>query len=276
MIDIFQFEEYREFLRAYYEKAKENNSNFSYRFIAQKIGFKSSFLSRLFKKETHLALDKITPFAELMKLNAKESLYFEALVRLGRAKSEEERSKCLEQVKVAKGVLFTTIQQDEEAFFGAFYHMVIRSILGITPCTPGDYRRIAGMVIPRISTAQARESVELLQRLNLVELNSDGFFVVTNNYISTSEKWSTQAIHEYQMHNIKLSGEALENLKKEERDISTVTFTIDRNRLPELREKLNTFREDMLRFSEEGINDNEVMHLNLQLFPVARIPEDSK
>lgn len=272
MCDIFQFDEYREFLRSFYDCEKERNPNYSYRYIAQKIGFKSSFLSRLFKKESHLALDKITPFAELMKLSPKESAYFEAMVRFGRAKSEPEREKWLEELNRVRGVSFKTIQQqDEETFFSRFYHMVIRSLLGIHRFTERDYSKIAGMVIPSISVAQARESVALLMRLGMVVLNDDGFFEVTDRYISTSEKWSAPAIHDYQLHNIDLSRAALENLAKEERDISTVTFTIDRSRMPELRKKLNEFREEMLRFSEEGTNDDEVLHLNLQLFPVAQI-----
>ncbi len=149
--------------------------------------------------------------------------------------------------------------------------MVIRSLLGIKKFTPNDYTQLGDMVIPPINRSEARESVELLMRLTLVELDENGFFSVTNNYISTGEKWSAKAIHEYQKRNIELSGEALEKLPKEQRDISTVTFTIKGDRLPQLREKLNTFREDMLRFSEEGSGDDEVVHLNLQLFPVAKL-----
>ncbi len=274
MNDIFRYDDYREFLRANYEETKKSNPNFSYRYISQKVGFQNSYLGRLFRKDAHLALDKIAAYADVMKLSRRETLYFEALVRYGRARGESEKEKCLEQLKMAKGIEFSTIQQDEEEFFSAFHHVVIRSLLGIHKCTTQDYRKIASMVIPNISTAEAEESVKLLVRLGMVNVDDEGFFHVTTYYISTSAKWSDRAIHEYQAKNIELSREALDKQNKKERDISTLTFTVDRSRLPLLREKLSSFREEVMRFSDEGENDNEVMHLNLQLFPVGRTPEN--
>ncbi len=271
MKEIFEFNDYRDFLRSHYEETKGINPHYSYRYISMKIGFKSAFLSRLFKKETHLALNKTSAFAELMKLSTKECQYFDELVRLGRAKSDEEREISLCRLNRIRGISFSTIQSDEEEFFSKCHHMTVRSLLGIFKFTENDFRKIGQMIIPAVSKAEIGESVKLLERLGMITKDEFGFFTVTDNYISTKEKWAAKAIHEYQLKNIELSKEALENLKKEERDISTVTFTINSSRLPELREKLNTFREDMLRFSEECIDDDRVMHLNLQLFPTADI-----
>ncbi len=271
MIDLYNYSDYRDYLHDFYEDKKHSNANYSYRFIAMKIGFKSSFLSRLFKKETHLALDKVAAYADLMKLTGKDQEYFDLLVRFGRAKSEDEREKISIQLERVKGITFTRIQRDEESFFSKCHHMTMRSLLGIHEFTDSDMRKIASMMIPVLTIDEARSSVELLQRLGMVIKNENGVYIVTDTYISTNEKWSTKAIHEYQLHNINLSQTALNTLPKNERDISTVTFTINRSRMDELREKLQTFREDMFRFSEEGTDDDAVMHLNLQLFPTAQI-----
>ncbi len=271
MIDLYSYSDYRDFLRDFYEYKKSSNANFSYRFIAMKMGFKSSFLSRLFKKETHLALDKVSAYSKLMNLSSKGEDYFELLVRYARAKSDEERDKIHTQLERIKGIAFTRIQEDEEIFFSKCHHMTMRSLLGVHEFTKKDMRKVASMMIPVLTIDEARLSVELLQRLGMVIQNERGVYVVTDTYISTKEKWSTKAIHQYQLQNIKLSQVAIETLPKNERDISTVTFTINRSRMEELREKLQTFRDDMFRFSEEGSDDDAVMHLNLQLFPTAQI-----
>ncbi len=271
MIQIYDFTEYRDFLRLHYEERKKEDQFYSYRYIAMKVGFKSSFLSRLYKKETHLAVDKIEPFAKVMNLSAKEELYFDQLVRLGRAKSDSEKDRITTELERLKGVQFRTLQQDEELFFSQCHNMALRSLLGINEYTPKDHRIIGSTMIPTISINEVKESIELLTRLKMVELDKESIYRVTDTYISTKEQWSANAIHNYQKQNIALSQDALENLAKVERDISTVTFTMDISRMEELREKIKTFREDLLRFSEEGCNDDAVMHLNLQLFPVAKI-----
>ncbi len=271
MEELYSYTDYREFLHDFYKFKKESNPHYSYRYIALKVGFKSSFLSRLFKKETHLALDKIQPFTKVMRLTKKESRYFDVLVRLGRAKSDQEREKISVELERAKGISFTQIQQDEESFFANCHHMSMRSLLGIHHFTKHDTSKIASMMIPCLSVRETSESINLLQRLGMVEVDDKGIYRVTDTYISTKERWSTKAIHQYQLQNLELSKEALQKLPKGERDISTVTFTINRTRMEELREKLQIFREDMLRFSEEGCDDDAVMHLNLQLFPTALV-----
>ncbi len=271
MVEVNDYTDYREYLHDFYEETKATNPNYSYRFIAAKVGFKCSFLSRLFKKQTHLALDKVHLFADVMKLSDKDELYFDQLVRLGRAKSDQEKEIIQAQLDKLKGISFTRIQQDEKSFFSKCYHMTMRSLLGIHSFTNKDFRKIASMMIPVLTIEEAKSSVELLQRLGMVIVDENSVYVVTDRYISTNEKWSVKAIHKYQKHNIELSKDALESLPKEERDISTVTFTINRSRMSELREKLQVFREDMFRFSEECSDDDAVMHLNLQLFPTAHI-----
>ncbi len=271
MKEIYEFDDYRDFLRSHYEERKEKESFYSYRYICMKVGFKSSFLARLFKKQTHLGLDKIPAFADLMKLSEKEKFYFEELVRFGRAKNEDDIEKSRQQLNRLKGISFTTIQSDEEDFFAQCHHMSMRSLLGIGSFTPKEVMKLGTMFIPPLSAPQVEESISLLTRLGMVICDESGHYQVTDRYISTQKKWSAKAIGEYQYKNIDLSKEALLQLSKEERDISTVTFTINKKRLPELREKLQTFREDMFRFSEECIEDDQVMHLNLQLFPTARI-----
>lgn len=273
MIDLYHYDDYRDFLYEHYKETKARNANYSYRYICQKVGFKTAFLSRLFKKETHLGLDKIESFCQLLKLTESQANYFSELVRYGRAKNDDDREKSATLLKQLRGISFRTLAEDEAEFFHHTHNMTIRSLLGITPCTPKDHKKISRLLFPVIEVSKVDDSIALLQRLGMVLINEEGFYEVTEKFISTKEEWSSRAIHEYQKKNIQLSEVALEELPKTERDISTVTFTIHRSLMPELREKIKLLREDMLRLSEEGTDDDLVMHLNLQLFPAATTGE---
>lgn len=271
MEDIFSYTDYRDFIKDFYLEKKKVSPYYSYRYISSRVGFAASFLAKLFSKDAHISIGKIVPFADVMKLEGRERAYFEELVRFCKAKNKDEIQKIFERMQAIKGVEFRTIVDDEVEFFSKTHHMCMRSLLGIHEFNGENYRSLAAMMVPRITVAEAQESVSLLERLGMIKLDDQGFYVVTDQYISTGKKWSDLAIHKYQKENIELSSRALDMLHKQERDISTVTFCMNSKMLPVLKERLAALREEMLRFSEDFDDDDTVMHLNLQLFPTAKV-----
>jgi uncharacterized protein (TIGR02147 family) len=271
MKEIFEYTDYRLFLRDFYEHSKQKKPYYSFRFIASRVGINPGFIFRLMSGKTHLGLKKIETFADLLELNGKEREYFIELVRLGRAKGEEDILESLKRLKSIRGVQFTTIADDQMEFFGKWHHMAMRSLLSIYPFDGKNYRRLGAMMIPSLSADDARESVNLLTRLGLVRCNKNGIFEVVDTFISSAEKWSSTAIHTYQKTSIDLSVNALETLSKEERDISTVTFTCSSKHLEALRERLQEIRQEMLMLSQDCPDEDCVMQLNLQLFPAAKV-----
>lgn len=269
--DIFNYTDYRDFIKDFYLEKKKVAPYYSYRYISSRVGFAASFLARLFNKEAHISIGKISPFADVMKLEGRERAYFEELVRFCKAKNRDEIQKIFDRMQAIRGLEFRTVVDDEMEFFGKTYHMCMRSLLGIYRFNGSDYRTLASMMVPKITVAEAKESVSLLERLGMIIRDENGFYCVTEQYLSTGKKWSDLAIHKYQKENIELSTRALDKLPKNVRDISTVTFCVNEKMLPVLKERLAAFREEMLRFSEEFDDDDTVMHLNLQLFPTAKV-----
>lgn len=271
MKEIFEYTDYRLYLRDFYEQAKQNKPYYSYRFIASRVGANPGFLFRLMSGKVHIGLRKIEVFANLFELCGRQRDYFIELVRLGRAKRDEDIQESLKKLQSIRGVQFSTIADDQMEFFGKWHHMAMRSLLSIYPFDGRNYRRLGAMLIPPLSADEARESVNLLIRLGLVYVDHNGTYKVTDTFISTKEKWSSAAIHEYQKTSIGLSHKALDTLPKEMRDISTVTFTCSKNQLETLRERLQEIRQEMLLLSQDCPGEDCVMQLNLQLFPAALV-----
>jgi uncharacterized protein (TIGR02147 family) len=271
MKEIFEYTDYRLFLRDFYERTKQSKPYYSFRFIASRVGINPGFIFRLMSGKVHLGLKKIEAFADLLELNGRERDYFVELVRLGRAKRDEDIRESFKRLQSIRGVQFTTIADDQLEFFGKWHHMAMRSLLSIYPFTGKNYRRLGAMLVPPLSANDARESVKLLARLGLVRCNRNGTFEVLDTFVSSAEKWSSMAIHAYQRTSIDLSIKALEDLSKDERDISTVTFTCSKKQLETLRERLQEIRQEMLVLSQDCPDEDCVMQLNLQLFPAAKV-----
>jgi uncharacterized protein (TIGR02147 family) len=92
---------------------------------------------------------------------------------------------------------------------------------------------------------------------------------VNDTFVSTGGNWRSQAVRAFQHETIRLADESLDRHQPFLRDISTVTMTFCMDDIQLLREKINAFREDLLRLSQEGTDDDTVFQLNIQMFPLA-------
>ena len=60
----------------------------------------------------------------------------------------------------------------------------------------------------------------------------------------------------------------------EQRDVSAMTLGITQDQLPDLKKKVQEFRREILKFVATDEHPDTVVQLNMQLFPVNRIPEE--
>lgn len=269
MINIFEYLDYCQYLKDFYENEKKTRSWFSYRYISYKVKLDPGYIVKVYQGKVHLGIKNIAAFADLMMLTGKEREYFAELVLFGRAKNQNEIEQRFERLQSIKGVKFRTVGDSKSEFFRQWYHMAVRSLISIFPFDGKDYRKLASMLTPKITAQQARESIQLLERLNMIIKGKDGLYRVTEQFISTGEKWTSAVIRNYQKKNVELSLSAIDTHNKELRDISSVTMTINMENIDILRERIRQFRQELLLISQNEHNDDAVVQLNIQLFPVA-------
>jgi uncharacterized protein (TIGR02147 family) len=269
MINIFDYFDYRQFLKDFYEAEKKLKPYFSYRFISSRVSLNPGYLVKLFQGKIHLGVSNIPAFITLMNLNEKESDYFTELVHFGRAKRQDEIEQRFERLQSIKGVRFRTMADDAVEFYRQWYYMVVRVLISIYPFDGRNYKQLASRLTPPITVKEAREAVVLLERMKLIEKGADGVYHVTDQYVSSGDKWSSAVIRNYQKKNMELALQSLENQSKDFRDISTVTMTLATKDLPIIRERIKQFRQELLLLSRDSTGEDAVFHFNIQLFPVA-------
>ncbi|MBN1756761.1 MAG: TIGR02147 family protein [Chitinispirillaceae bacterium] len=269
MLSIFEYFDYRQYLKDFYESEKKTKPWFSYRYISSKVNLNPGYIVKVFQGKIHLGVKNIGSFADLMRLTGKERDYFAELLLFGRAKHQNEIEQRFERLQSIKGVRFRTVADSKSDFFAQWYHMALRSLISIFPFDGKDFRKLASMFSPRITARQARESLRLLERLKMVVRGEDGMYRVTEQFISTGDKWTSAVIRNYQKKNVELSLSAIETHPKEFRDISSVTMTMGLKNMDAIREQIRQFRQELLLMSQDSRDDDAVFQLNIQLFPVA-------
>ena len=267
MKPIFEYTDYREWIRDAFDDFEQRKTVISWRYMAMKLGADPGNLLRVSQGKIHLTLSLVKPMAEFFELNEKETAYWTELVCFGRAKTDAEALNHYEKMQVLKGIPLKRLAKKELEFYRHWYCNSIRSIIGICKFKD-DYEGLAESCTPPISVDEAKSAVKLLYDLNMISRDRDGYWKVNDTFVSTGGNWRSEAVRTFQKETIRLAGESLERHNPPQRDISTVTMTFNMDDIALIREKIKEFRSELLRMSQEGSGDDTVFQLNVQLFPI--------
>jgi uncharacterized protein (TIGR02147 family) len=268
MKTLFEYFDYQEFLRDFYEWKKRSNPYFSYRYLGSHLHLDPGFLLKVMQGKLHLAQRSIPRICSFFKYSERESRYFEMLVRYNKAKTPSEIKLYFEQLTALRESRARPVEESQYAFYQKWYHSAIHALLSIYEFK-GHFKKLAMLLTPSITTQQTQESIRLLLKLGMVKRGEDGIYRPTDAFLTTGEKWQSAAIRDFQKETINLSAQSLDLHPKEIRDISTITVALSLNDLPEIREHIRQLRQSILTLDNENSPDL-VYQVNIQVIPVTR------
>lgn len=266
---IYEYMDYRDFLRDFYTSKKCEHSFYSYRLFSQKAGFKSpNFLKLVIDGKRNLTKESVFKFSRAIGLNRGEAEYFENMVFLNQSRSLEEKNAYLSRLmKFRVKTDPKKIEESEYEYYSRWYNPVIRELVTAVDFRD-DYRRLATSVVPAITPAEAQKSVELLLRLQFIIRCEDGTYRKTASVLSTGPQVRSLAIANYHKSMMKLGSESLERFPSPKRNISSLTLSVSETTYESVVARIEQFRKELLDLSESDCDPQKVVQLNLQLFPL--------
>jgi uncharacterized protein (TIGR02147 family) len=274
MKPVLSYLDFREYLNDFYHE-KKKVSGFSFRDFAKSAGFSSPvFIKLVIDGKANLAPSSITKLCNAMALTKDDRRYFKNLVIFGQAKTVEHKIQIFEKLKsFHSSVTVNELTDDQFQYFSKWYHPIIRELISMIHFD-GDFKSLSELVKPQITELEARESVSLLEKLNLIEKDDDGQFRTTCKFLTTDTlKTGTLVIKNVQKAMSQLAAQAIETIPAENRDISGVSVSISEQSLAAIREELQKCRRRIFEIASEDKQCNSVFRVNLHLFPVSeKIP----
>jgi len=267
-LSVFDYLDYREFLRDFYHHQKQKHFYFSFRFLSRKTKIDPAHIVRVFQGKRHLSEKSLAPFIALCGFKRDEKQYFDRLVAFNMARTDRQASRAFKELLSLSSVKSSTLRPEQYAFYTKWYYTAVRALVAMRCFTSKDCRKIAQLLSPPITAGQARESINLLLKLHLIEKDPAGILKITDMHITTGDQWRSLAAKAFQSETLRLAQESLDRHAKDLRDISTVTIGIKRSRMDELRERIAEFRKSMAHIAEEDAEPDDVYQLNIQLFPL--------
>ncbi len=269
MINIFEYLNYREFLKDAYEERHASDWRFSHRYIADKAGFDSSMFNKILQGKRNLTERMVEVFASIFCGDYREKSYFANMVSFNQAKTHTESRQFLEKLVATKECRVENLAKDQFEYFDHWYHAVVRELVTFYPYV-GDDAALGLMVRPPISASQVKSSIALLERLSMIKKNEvTGFYEQTQGLVSSGTESYSTAVNAYIQQNLDVAQTAMDRFDRSERNLSTLAFGCDEETYSELVEMVRRFRREVLAKVQSCQKPNRVFQLGMQLFPLS-------
>lgn len=266
-MDVFDYLDYRAFLKAHYDRQKEANAAYSYRYIGQKVGLDAGYVVKVFQGKYHIAEKSITPFIKLCKLGGRQAEYFHTLVHFGKAKSGKQAKLLFERLLALKSVDSRRVEEYQYEFYRKWYYTAVRSLIGYYEFK-GDFKALAEKLSPAITVSEAKSAITLLEKLEFIRKDGDGTYRLTDTLITTGDAWRSIAVKSFQEETLRMAAESLHRHDKEVRDISTATVAVAFADLEAIKARIKEFRESILKLAAKSADVDCVYQFNVQWFPL--------
>ena len=268
--DVLQYTNYRVYLRDYYEYKKKTVPAFSLRFFAEKAGLSShAHLKLTIDGKRNITKNTVVKLIHGLGLESQRAAYFESLVFFNQAQTDADKQVYYAQLlKASPRSKLHKMDKAQFRIFREWHHSAILEMVALKDFRPiPDWisKRLGGLVTP----AQVTESLKLLVEVGLLVKTANGYRQ-RDPLITTDDEVQDLMVKMYHLQMLKLSATMLSALPGAQRDISALTFSIKREDFPNLKKHLQLMRKELLDFSAKAGEAEEVVQVNIQLYPLTR------
>lgn len=275
-VNVFEHLDYRALLRALFEHKKRTEYGFSHRALSRRAGLSSSnFLVLVMKGSRNVSTESAERLAGALGLAKREAEYFVELVAFNQAKTPAEKARCYERLGRFKGHReIYKLAAEQEAYHSAWYIPAIRE-LAAREDFDGDPSWIARTLQPRITVAQAKRALAVLEKLELLRRDKKGRLRQSAPIVTTGVGPLAHHVVEYHRSMLQCASRALDEVPREEREISALTLCVSHEVMLQLKERIRELRRELLHLAEQEGQAERVVQINFQLFPMSRKKGDS-
>jgi uncharacterized protein (TIGR02147 family) len=273
MADLLQYLDFRAYLRDYYREKKAASPAFSHQSFARKAGIASSgFLLHVMKGERNLTGPVRFKVAQAMGLGKAEAEYFGWLVDFGQAKSQGEKDLAYGKIMaIRRHAQVRQIEDGQFAFYSDWLHSVLREL---APLAPAKFpvARLAKLVVPPPSAAEAAASLKLLLELRLFSRAADGAFAQRDPFVGGSgAPVRKPAITHFQRAMLELAKQAWDHFGENEIAMRTATLALSEGAAAAAKQELKACLARILDLAQaDSAPADRVYHVNLNFFPMTK------
>ena len=268
---MYDFLDYRAYLRAYYEAAKRTQRSFSFRSFAKLAGLRSpNFLKLVIEGDRNLGADSVPRFCTALGLEGPEAEFFSDLVAFNQATSLADKNRAFERISASRRFRAARrIDGDLFAYLSHWYNPAIRELAARADFSE-EPRWIASQLRPRISATEAAEAMRLLLSLGLLVRDpTSGRVLRGEPTLTTEHEVRSLGAAAFHRQMIERAGDSLDSVPAALRDLAALTVCISPETAARVKERIHQFREALTELCDADTVGKVVYQLNVQWFPLS-------
>jgi len=268
--NIFEYDNYRVYLKAFYSWSKSQNPKFSFRFFSRIAGFQSpSFLKHVMEGERNLSPESIEKFVKALKLNKEEGDFFKNLVHFNQSTSIAERQRFSSEILKSKSYRkMHPLKEVQGKCVSYWYFSPIRELVGM-PGFKEDPAWISKKLVPPISPMQAQRALDALIKSELLIRDDHGKLMQADRFIGTLDAVISSSQAHCHKELIKKAGESIDCVPREKREIGAVTLRLSAKNINKIKEMIQNLRDVIVSEASRELDPDMIYQWNFQLFPLA-------
>lgn len=244
------------FLNSQLDKLRQQKPGFSLRSMALLVGIPAGRLSELINGKRALSdyyADKMT---EALKLSDNEKNQLYSFVSTNSRKTLSHRE----------------MQESEMALLSSWEYYAILNLTQVA-----DFNSAPSWIAHRLGLPeeQVKNSLTVLEDLELIERSKDGTIKRTFRRITTTVDIPSQALRDSLKADLQKAITVIDEVSPELRDYSSITMPINTTHISKAKKLIESFQDRMSLLLEDG-HKTEVYNLSIQLFPMTLPNKETK
>ena len=237
---------------------QRQNPYYSLRAFSRDIGLNSSTVAQILKGKRGLPFKASSSVATKLGLSPKErTLFLESLYKTRTT---------IDDIKIDD--LDDRFMLDESYYkvIAEWEHYAVLTLFEID-----GFNSSTSEIASRLNIKENRAEVVLNNLINcgLLIRNNQGKLLPTQSKWRTTEDVSSAALKESHLEVLEIGKTKLTEVEVELRDFSSIIFSMNVDRLPELKTIIREFRKKVFALVKEG-KKTDVFQMNIQLYPVTK------
>lgn len=269
MKSIYDYNNHLEFLKDRCKFLKIHSKNFSHRYIASKLGFKSSAIFlHIINKKIKISESLLKKIAKLFKLPKIEAKYLKILTRLNQSTSKTDKIDSLNNL-----IKFINLHLKSSLFY--HYNSLIkkykRLLIELSPYinTNPKYKELSFFLNRYIKGIGRRKgNLALLRKFDIIEYDKNGFITPVNQIITNGAYKEIKEIKKYYLDSLEIIKNLVYADSYDRKEVSSVLFSISEKTFKRIQDEIVELYKKIIFLAEKESYPESIYVLNLNAFPI--------
>jgi uncharacterized protein (TIGR02147 family) len=270
--DIFQFHDYRTFLRDWFAFLKATRPGFSRRTLSAQAQLATSYLPMILSGTRELSLKILSKLAPHLHLSRTELSYLEKLVQLGTYENFEGKLVALD--RMSRHASYQKRNPNEAEFFELmrnWYYVAIQQMANLEGFR-ADPEWIQEKLNFKVPLPELKAALSFLLEKGYLQQDEKGVFIPPKETLTCQGEVFTAALTQFHKQMFTLASQSIEMSTPQERTVQGFTLAISAKRYEAVREIVNRAMADIekLEKESEGETRERLYHVELAAFPITK------